>query len=187
MKLLNKWVDVRKKQVREVTEMDITIHKSEELNAYITLKEVKKLTQPHYVYINGEKIKKLDENYTILEYTPLDECYNVRVHINDKQEILEYYFDITNENQIREGVPFYNDLYLDVVYFQPAATKAGTYIHLDDQNELKDALKNNIIDEEQYDFAYKTTDKIIAELKENKNVFVNRGIEDYLIYRKNKI
>ena len=30
MKKLNKWVDVRKKQVREVTDMDITIKKLEE-------------------------------------------------------------------------------------------------------------------------------------------------------------
>lgn len=187
MKILNKWVDVREKQVREVQEMDITIEKLEELNAYITLKEIKKLAQPHYVYINGEKIKKLDEKYTILEYTPLNECYNVRVHINDKLEILEYYFDITNENEIRQGIPFYNDLYLDVVYYQPAATKAGTYIHLDDQNELKEALKKDIIDEEQYNFAYETTDKVIKEIKENKNIFVNRGIEDYLKFRKNKI
>ena len=29
MKKLNKWVDVRKKQVREVTDMDITIYKIE--------------------------------------------------------------------------------------------------------------------------------------------------------------
>ena len=37
MKKLNKWVDVRKKQVREVTDMDITIKKLQDKNTYITL------------------------------------------------------------------------------------------------------------------------------------------------------
>ncbi len=57
--------------------------------------------------------------------------------------------------KIKDGIPFYNDLYLDVVYFQPAATKEGTYIQLVDCNELEEALK------------------------EKKNWYVNRGLEDY--------
>ena len=41
MKELNRWVDVRKKQVREVTNLNVSIKKLDELNAYLTLKEVK--------------------------------------------------------------------------------------------------------------------------------------------------
>ena len=179
MKKLNKWVDVRKKQVREVTDMDITIKKLEEKNTYITLKEVKAVEQPYSVYINGERVKKLDKDFTIIEYTPLDKKYNVRIHVNDKKEILEYYFDIIAENNIKDGIPFYNDLYLDVVYFQPAATKEGTYIQLVDCNELEEALKENIIDQEQFDMAYIEAEKLMKELKEKKNWYVNRGLEDY--------
>ena len=179
MKKLNKWVDVRKKQVREVTDMDITIKKLEEKNTYITLKEVKAVEQPYSVYINGERVKKLAKDFTIIEYTPLDKKYNVRIHVNDKKEILEYYFDIIAENKIKDGIPFYNDLYLDVVYFQPAATKEGTYIQLVDCNELEEALKENIIDKEQFDMAYIEAEKLMKELKEKKNWYVNRGLEDY--------
>ena len=179
MKKLNKWVDVRKKQVREVTDMDITIKKLEEKNTYITLKELKAVEQPYSVYINGERVKKLDKDFTIIEYTPLDKKYNVRIHVNDKKEILEYYFDIIAENKIKDGIPFYNDLYLDVVYFQPAATKEGTYIQLVDCNELEEALKENIIDKEQFDMAYIEAEKLMKELKEKKNWYVNRGLEDY--------
>lgn len=179
MKKLNKWVDVRKKQVREVTDMDITIKKLEEKNTYITLKEVKAVEQPYSVYINGERVKKLDKDFTIIEYTPLDKKYNVRIHVNDKKEILEYYFDIIAENKIKDGIPYYNDLYLDVVYFQPAATKEGTYIQLVDCNELEEALKEDIIDKEQFDMAYIEAEKLMKELKEKKNWYVNRGLEDY--------
>ena len=191
MKELDKWIDVRKKQVREVNDMDITIVKDEKLNSYITLKEIKEVSMPHIIPVNGNWITKLDKNYTILEYTPLDKLYNVRVHINDKLEILEYYFDIILENKIEnidgQDVPFYNDLYLDVVYYQEAATKSSKFILLDDRDELKEALRNGIIDEEEYNLAYSEANKLMEELKQEKNIFVNRNLEDYFKYRKNKI
>lgn len=191
MKELNKWVDVRKRQVREVTDMNVTIIKDEDLNAYITLKEINAVSEPHIIPVNGNWITKLDKNYTILEYTPLDKLYNVRVHINDKLEILEYYFDIILENKIEnidgQDVPFYNDLYLDVVYYQEAATKSSKFILLDDRDELKEALRNGIIDEEEYNLAYSEANKLMEELKQEKNIFVNRNLEDYFKYRKNKI
>ena len=179
MKELNRWVDVRKKQVKEVTNLNVSIKKLEDLNAYLTIKEVKDLEQPYFIYINGELVKKMDKNYKIIEYTPLDESYNVRAHVNDKNEILEYYFDITyGKNKIIDGIPYYNDLFLDVVYYQEAATKSSTYIHLSDRNDLEEALEEGVIDKEQYDYAYQITDKLLKELKNGQNRFVKRGIKD---------
>ena len=191
MKTLDKWVDVRKKQTREVTDMTVTIVKDESLNSYITLKEVNDLTKPHKIPVNGRWITKLDKNYTILEYTPLDKLYNVRVHINDKEQILEYYFDIILQNEIRkiEGkdIPFYNDLYLDVIYYQKVATQTDNFILLDDRDELKDALNDGKIDQEEYDLAYEVANSLMEELLTNNNIFVNRGLKDYYKYRKNKV
>lgn len=95
---MNRKVDVRKKYTREAKELDITIVKLDELDAYVTLKEFREVTEPYYMYINGELVKKIDKNFTLLEYTPLNENYNVRAHIDDKLNILEYYFDITDGN-----------------------------------------------------------------------------------------
>lgn len=191
MKTLDKWVDVRKKQTREVTDMTVTIVKDESLNSYITLKEVNDLTKPHKIPVNGRWITKLDKNYTILEYTPLDKLYNVRIHINDKEQILEYYFDIILQNEIRkiEGkdIPFYNDLYLDVIYYQKVATQTDNFILLDDRDELKDALNDGKIDQEEYDLAYEVANSLMEELLTNNNIFVNRGLKDYYKYRKNKV
>ena len=191
MKTLDKWVDVRKKQTREVTDMTVTIVKDESLNSYITLKEVNDLTKPHKIPVNGRWITKLDKNYTILEYTPLDKLYNVRVHINDKEQILEYNFDIILQNEIRkiEGkdIPFYNDLYLDVIYYQKVATQTDNFILLDDRDELKDALNDGKIDQEEYDLAYEVANSLMEELLTNNNIFVNRGLKDYYKYRKNKV
>ena len=191
MKELDKWVDVRKKQVKEATDLTITIVKSEELNSYITLKEVHEVLIPHLIPVNGRWITKLDKNYTVLEYSPLDKLYNVRVHINDKLEILEYYFDIVLDHEIRElngeKIPFYNDLYLDVILYQESATNSAPFILLDDRDELKEALKNGIIDEEEYNLAFSIANPLMKEILDGKNIFVNRGLKDYLKYRKNII
>lgn len=176
---MERWVDVRQKYTREVEKMDITIKKIDELNSYLTIKDIKEVTKPSSAYINGEKVKKIDRNYKMIEYTPLDKNYNVRLHVNDKNEILEYYFDITYGNEIKNGIPYYNDLYLDVIYYQEVATKDGKYIHLDDRNDLEDALKEGKISKEQYDLAYEVTDEIMKELKAGTNKFVNRGTKDF--------
>lgn len=190
MKELDKWVSVTKKQVREVTDMIVTIEKNDELNSYVTLKEILDLEEPHRIPVNGRWITKLDKGYTIIEYSPLDKLYNVRVHVNDKQEILEYYFDIILDHEIRnidgKEVPFYNDLYLDVILYTSKATNSASFILLDDRDELKSALKQGKIDEEEYNLAYSVANSLMQELLEGKNKFVNRGLDDYYKYRKLK-
>ena len=178
-------VDARKKYTREAKDLEVTVLELQELNAYLTLKEFRDVTNSYSMYINGELVKKIDKNFTILEYTPLDKNYNVRAHIDDKGNILEYYFDITDGNAIEDGVPYYDDLYLDVVYYQECATKSSTYINLEDRNDLSNALKDGDIDKEKYDFAYQVADSLMKELKQGTNKFVNRGIQDYMKYRKN--
>ena len=180
-------VDVRKKITKEVKKMDITIVKLDELNAYVTLKEIEEVIKPYSMYINGELVKKIDKNFTLLEYTPLDENYNVRLYIDDKQNILEYYFDITKSNIIEDGIPYYDDLYLDVVFYQECATKSSTYISLEDRNDLSYALKNGDITQEEYYFAFEIAKKVMKELKDGTNKFVNRGLKDYLMYRKRQL
>ena len=56
---------------------------------------------------------------------------------------------------------------------------------MSDEREIKEALDEGIIDKEEYDLAYKTTDELLLELKNKTNKFVNRGLNDYLKFRKN--
>ena len=56
---------------------------------------------------------------------------------------------------------------------------------MSDEREIKEALDEGIIDKEEYDLAYTTTDELLLELKNKTNKFVNRGLNDYLKFRKN--
>lgn len=185
MDKLNKWVDVRKKQIREAIETNITIKKIEDLNCYFTVKEINKIDENNELICNYPSCRKIDKNYKMLEYTPVDEKYNVRVFVNDKNEIFEYYIDITNGMELRDGVPYYNDLYLDVIYYNnkeimKKVSETKEELRLVDKEELEDALNQKLITKQQYDEAYNIANKIMGEIRSGTNIFVNRGLTDYL-------
>ena len=77
--------------MREVLEKEIKIIKNEELNSYITFKKIIKTSSPCRMYINGRKVIIVDNGYTIIEYSPLDKKYNVRLFIDNNKNILLYY------------------------------------------------------------------------------------------------
>ena len=190
MSKLNKWVDVRKKQIREAIDVKITIKKLDELNCYFTVKEINQIDEKFSMFIEHPEAKKMDKNYKMLEYTPIDKNYNVRAYVNDENDIFQYYLDITDGMELREGVPYYNDLYLDIIYYKDKKylekySKSGKELRIIDQEELEEALEQKIITKEQYDSAYNIANQLVDEIKNGSNVFINRGIEDYLNLKNN--
>ncbi len=165
--------------MKEVTKSIIKTKFDEELNAYITYKHSIDTTSTCKVYVNGKRKVIFDKGYTLLEYSPLDEKYNVRVFIDDKGNILQYYFDVIKNFEIENGEVYYNDMYLDVLYYLPYFANTS-YIELADENELIDSYKNGEIDKETFDYCYKVAEKLMNELLKGSNRFVNRGIKDYL-------
>ena len=83
----------------------------------------------------------------------------------------------------KEDGIYYEDLYLDVLYYQESVTKDSTYIQLDDLKELNDALECNDITKNQYDKAYTTAETIMKELRYDSNKYVNRGLIDYYKFK----
>ena len=93
----------------------------------------------------------------------------------DKKNILLYYFDITKENGFDKEVnsPYYNDLYLDIVL-------KNNNIRILDEDELELALKEKNINNEDYELAINTKNKLINSLKNNSNKFINFDFINYL-------
>lgn len=165
--------------MREVTKSDIKTKFDKELNAYITYKHSIDTTFTCKVYVNGKRKVIFDKGYTLLEYSPLDEKYNVRVFIDDKGNILQYYFDVIKNFEIENGEVYYNDMYLDILYHLPYFADTS-YIELADENELIDSFNKGEIDKETFDYCYSVAEKLMNELLKGKNRFVNRGIKDYI-------
>lgn len=164
--------------MREVTKSLITTEKNDELNAYVTCKKILETEKRCEIYINGRKVALVDKGYTILEYSPIDRLYNVRIFIDDNNDVLLYYFDVIAGSEYTDGEVYYDDLYLDVIFYTAKATGSVDYIQLDDEADLINAYNNGLISKNDFDNAYKIADEIMCELKNNNNIFVNRGLFD---------
>lgn len=82
---------------------------------------------------------------------------------NENNEIIEWYFDIARKIGKDNGMPYEDDLYLDVV-----VTPTGDIILLD-EDELKKALDRFEVNKSDYDMAYNEAKKLIELLEENKD------------------
>ena len=125
---------------------------------------------------NGKVI--IDNNYRLLEFYDYNSKVKLSTFYNENGEIIEWYFDISNEIGKENGVPYEEDLYLDVV------VKPNGKIVLLDEDELENALKTNDITKEEYEMAYKEANKLI-DLSETKKEKLKSFTNNYLNYFEN--
>lgn len=143
-------------------------HINDLFSGYISLIKVEKVKQKITVdYEQSEKIL-VDDGYKGLIFLPDKENWCVSVVYNISNEVVEWYFDMTKLNSINEqGVPFYDDLYLDI------AVSPNFKVVILDEDELKEALESKEISQSDYDMAYSTCNKIIKELIPNKDFLIS--------------
>ena len=138
---------------------------------YLVKKKIIK-TLP-FVLNNGLKI--IDNNYYIVEILPKNENYAIRVYLDSEKNVIEYYIDITNGCgiDIDSKIPYYDDLYLDI-------TITNDEIEVLDEDELEKAYQNELIDVNTYNIAIKTKNKLLNEIKNNSNKYLNLNIKELL-------
>ena len=73
---------------------------------------------------------------------------------DDKNNLIEWYFEIAKQVGVENGIPFEDDLYLDM-----CVLPSGAKIILD-ENELIDALNKGDIKQTDVDLAYSTLNLI---------------------------
>ena len=124
----------------------------------IYLNIFKEVSAP-FVLENGLCIQ--DTNYKWLEFYDYNSKVRMSAVYNEKNEIVEWYFDIARSIGKEKGVPYEDDLYLDVVL-----GPTGRIILLD-EDELKEALERNEMTREEYNQAYQTAYDLIHRLEGN--------------------
>lgn len=108
--------------------------------------------------INSICIK--DNNYEWIELYPIDGKYAITIMYDDKGNLIEWYFDISKKIGLENGIPYEDDLYLDLII-----TSDGKEIIID-EDELLKALEEGYITKEDVIGAYDT-------LKELENKYVS--------------
>ena len=161
--LKKRYADARNKD-NHILERDYTNLRidNEEFNGNISLLNIKKVNFPWYV--DDEKRCILANNYKWLEIYPDGKNYCLTVIYDEKERISEFYYDIARHVGIEDGVPYEDDLYLDVVIVPDGR------IHLLDEDELQLAYENREINQKDYDMAYRVANELIEKYKLKENI-----------------
>lgn len=155
--------------MREATKYEIVVISEEDY--FITIKKYLELTDKFI--INNTPL--IAEGYYIVEITPLNENYNIRKYVDNNKNIIDFYIDITYKNGIKNKIPYYVDLYLDILHY-PGLDETKFF----DEDELESALKDKIISKKDYNMAYKVGNKLLSEVKQNKNKYLNIDVIKYI-------
>ena len=157
--------------LRDITKYRLKIYFDED-DCYIIVKKIIDCTEK---FIIRDNLTVIDNDYYVLEVVPKNESYVMRVFLDPNKKPLEYYFDICENARLDEKfhIPMYDDLYLDVTY-------AFGEINILDEDELLEAYQEKEFDKEKLDHIYKVKDKLVREIMEHNNPYMNKDYTKYL-------
>jgi len=139
---------------------------TKEFTGYLGLLEIGEVSEPQVWRYREQPLTVCDKHYRWLTILPREDFYCITVMMNEKEQIQVCYIDMIEEQGYDEdGVPWFNDLYLDLVVYPD-----GVVVE-DDRDELEDALAEGDISKEQYDLAVDTCEKLKEGLLKEKDEF----------------
>lgn len=114
-----------------------------------------------------------DNNYKWLEFYNYSSKVRLTAIYDENNEIIEWYFDIAKEIGKENGIPYEDDMYLDVVL------RPNGEIILLDEDELKEALDEQIITKKEFDNAYNVANDLMKKI-EGKETELKEFTDRYL-------
>lgn len=159
-----------KTYVRDVEKFNLKMFQLD--NCIVCVKQIVKTNAP---FFTSSGLKLIDNNFQIVEVLPKNLNYAMRVFLDDNKQIVQRYFDITKQNDVDKdtNVPFYEDLYLDVII-----EKRG--ISVLDEKDLDNALQSGDITEGDYLLTKNTLNSLLIELKSGKNALLAMDLNKFL-------
>jgi len=155
----------RRKYLGEPYEKIIKTHNTKKiridennLKGYASYMKIHEVNYSFIVDLNGSKLCLYDNGYSEINYLPDNENWQFYGIYDNNENIIEWYFDITQINTIDENNnPYCDDLYLDIVL------KPNGEIIILDEDELKEALNGKKITKEEYEMAYNVKNNLIND------------------------
>jgi predicted RNA-binding protein associated with RNAse of E/G family len=156
--------------MKEAVNYEITIVKEEDF--FVTIKKYNEMNGKFSIKTkDGKEFDYIKEGHFVVELTPINENYNIRYYLDSKKKIIDYYIDISLINGVEYKIPYYVDLYLDIIHYPNKKE-----VEFCDEDELKDALDKKIISKKDFNLAYSVGDKLLKEIKEHNNKYLNMDI-----------
>lgn len=140
---------------------------SELINGYIGLIDIKEVSEVQTWKFNGEDIVVCNKGIKWLSILPQNDWYCITAMMDEDEKIILWYIDmIAGQGTDADGMPYFDDLYLDLVVYPD-----GTII-VDDMDELKEALSKKDITQEQFNLAIETSHRLQQGMLSNISSFM---------------
>ncbi len=135
---------------------------------YAALLTLDKVKEPLIVNYAENAICIVNDGFAWLQHFPLHGSYVLTSTFDSEGVLVQWYFDIVKKVGLSdEGIPYCDDLYLDVV-----ALPTGEIYTLDEE-ELLEALEQERITQEDYDYALSEASALIRSIEQGKNALMN--------------
>lgn len=135
-----------------------------DFDGIVTLLCMDAVTEPLDVFVHEEWVRIVDAGYSWTQHFSArtgDEHVALTTMFDATGRVVEWYLDVVRRHGVDErGVPWYDDLYLDVV-----ATPTGQLALLD-EDELDDALRDGRITAEEHALAWREATRLLALLRD---------------------
>lgn len=152
---------------------------NEEYSGYISILYIDKVKEPLIILMEDMQLCLAKDGYKWVKFVPDNSNYAVITMYDSNDTLIQWYFDIIDKSGIDEdGKLFFDDLYLDVAVLP----QKGMFLL--DEDELEEALNEDIITMEQYKLAYKSVKALMSEIENNNNNIINDS-KKYLEYMEN--
>ncbi|MBD7968150.1 DUF402 domain-containing protein [Paenibacillus gallinarum] len=146
---------------------------SEEFTGYLSLYTIHDLKEPLWKTYGGYTFCTADKGYSWLQYFPKDEHYVVTAMFDDEDQIVEWYIDTCrNQGITDQGVPWFDDLYLDVIVLKDGE------VFLLDEDELDDALEKGHITTADYELSTRTAQYLLQTIDAHSFPYFKMSLED---------
>jgi uncharacterized protein len=131
-------------------------------HGYVTLLHIDAMSEPFSVTFGPQRVCVADQGYDWLQHFPDGAHYALLAAFDPQGELVQWYIDIVAGTGIDErGIPWWNDLYLDIV-----VSPSGETLLLD-VDELDTALREGAVTPGEYNFAWREASTLLSVLEED--------------------
>ncbi|PEI93720.1 hypothetical protein CN679_07335 [Bacillus pseudomycoides] len=122
-----------------------------------------KVTEPSYKQYNNQELCIVNDGYTWVQYFINNKNFAITAMLDEKKNLVQYYIDVAKKFRIDgRGMPYFDDLYLDVVLLPNGE------VYLLDEDELEEAYIAGDISEEEHNVAWDTAKWLMEEIEKEK-------------------
>ncbi|GEN46125.1 DUF402 domain-containing protein [Alkalibacillus haloalkaliphilus] len=129
---------------------------------YVTLLKINQVSEPLKVSYGVHEICVVDNGYLWLQHFPEGQHFTVTTMFNAKGEVVQWYIDLSLWNGIENIIPYYDDLFLDIVVLP------NGQVFLLDEDELQQAFNKGIVNKEIFNLAYNEANRILQLVELNQ-------------------